>query len=156
MARFHTENPGELIRTARLDLGLTQAELARRSGLRQPSLAQMESGKRSVSPEMLERVLKAADYRPSLALAEHLDAVIAAAAHRGLRNVRVFGSAARGDDNFDSDIDLLVSLDERIDLFDIALFSEDVRRLTGFPTDVIVDNGRTRMSDEIQREAVAL
>ena len=63
MGRFQSDNPGELIREARLDLGITQTELARRAGLSQSSLAQMESGKRNVSPEMLERVLKAADSR---------------------------------------------------------------------------------------------
>lgn len=54
MGRFQAQNPGELIREARLDAGLTQTQLARRAGLRQPSLAQMESGSRNVSEEMLD------------------------------------------------------------------------------------------------------
>lgn len=83
MGRFDTARAGELIRRARADAGLTQAELAGRAGLRQPSLAQMESGTRSASEEMLERVLRAADYRPSLALAEHAAAITASAARRG-------------------------------------------------------------------------
>ena len=141
MGRFHAENPGELIREARRDAGLTQSELARRAGLRQPSLAQMESGARNVSEEMLDRVLEAADYRPSLALERNFNAVRKAATQRGLRNVRVFGSVARGEDSFESDIDLLVTPDRGIDLFDLALFGEDVRLITGFTTDVIVDNG---------------
>lgn len=141
MGRFHSDNPGQLIREARLDLGVTQTELARRAGLSQSSLAQMESGNRNVSSDMLERVLKAADYRPNLALARSFHLVRRAAANRGLRNVRVFGSVARGEDGFGSDIDLLVTPDEGVTMFDIANFSDDVRRITGFPADVIVDTG---------------
>lgn len=156
MARFHVENPGALIRSARLDAGLTQSELADCAGLRQPSLAQMESGVRNVSDEMLERVLKAADYRPSIALAQHFDQILTAAAKRGLRNVRVFGSVARGEDGFDSDIDLLVTPDAGVDLFDLALFIDDVQRLTGFPVDAVVDNGPRPPGWEVKREAIPL
>ncbi|WP_231444735.1 helix-turn-helix domain-containing protein [Brevibacterium zhoupengii] len=154
MGRFHAENPSELIREARLDAGLTQAELARRAGLRQPSLAQMESGTRNVSEEMLDRVLEAADYRPSLALERNFNAVRKAASRRGLRNVRVFGSVARGEDNFNSDIDLLVTPDKGTTLFDLALFGEDVRTITGFTTDVIVDDGPFPSGWQALREAV--
>lgn len=156
MARFHAENPGELIRSARLDAGLTQSELADRAGLRQPSLAQMESGVRNVSDEMLERVLKAADYRPSIALTQHFDQILTAAAKCGLRNVRVFGSVARGEDGFDSDIDFLVTPDVGVDLFDLALFIDDVQRLTGFPVDAVVDNGPQPPGWEVKREAIPL
>src|SRR5699024_11181543 len=57
-----------LIRTARLAAGYSQAELARRAGLRQSHVAAMESGRRPVSAEMLGRVLRAARYRPSIPL----------------------------------------------------------------------------------------
>lgn len=141
VGRFHSDNPGELIREARLDVGITQTELARRAGLSQSSLAQMESGKRNVSSDMLERVLKAADYRPNLALVHTFHLIRKAATKRGLRNVRVFGSVARGEDGYDSDIDLLVTPGEEVTMFDIANFGEEVRQITGFPADVIVDNG---------------
>lgn len=154
MGRFQSDNPGELIREARLDLGITQTELARRAGLSQSSLAQMESGKRNVSPEMLERVLKAADYRPSLALEMAFERIRDEADRLGLRNLRVFGSVASGDDGFDSDIDFLVTADEEVDLFDLALFGERVRQITGFPADVIVDDGPIPPGWEALREAV--
>jgi hypothetical protein len=38
--------------------------------------------------------------------------VIALAEQRGARNIRVFGSVARGEDTASSDIDLLVDLDD--------------------------------------------
>ena len=114
----------------------------------------MESGARNVSEEMLDRVLEAADYRPSLALERNFNAVRKAATQRGLRNVRVFGSVARGEDSFESDIDLLVTPDRGIDLFDLALFGEDVHLITGFTTDVIVDNGPFPAGWEALSEAV--
>jgi uncharacterized protein len=156
MGRFSTEQPGELIRRARLDAGLTQSELARRAGVSQPSLAQMEGGTRAASDDMLERVLRAADYRPSLPLAEFADQITALAAHRKIERVRVFGSTVRGDDHFDSDIDLIVSTTSGHDLFDLALFAEEVRALTGFPVDVVTDSTDSPQVREAMREAVAL
>ncbi len=41
-------------------------------------------------------------------LNEHRDAILAIAARHGARNVRVFGSFARGDAGPDSDVDLLI------------------------------------------------
>lgn len=156
MARFTTTRPGELIRRARLDAGLTQSELARRAGISQPSLAQMEKGTRSASDEMLERVLRAADYRPSLPLADFAVQITALAAQRGIERVRVFGSTVRGEDHFDSDIDLIVSPGPRVDLFDLALFAEEVRALTGFPVDVVTDTADSPQAAQAALEAVAL
>lgn len=156
MARFHTDAAPELIRAARLDAGLTQTQLAERAGLRQPSLAQMESGRRPVSSEMLERVLQAAGYRPSIPLAAHADEIIASARAHGLSNPRVFGSAVRGEDTFDSDIDLLVTPGPGTDLFDVALFVTEVEGLTGFPVEVVADTKIPEPLEDAVREAVPL
>lgn len=48
--------------------------------------------------------------RPSEALAAHRERVLDIAAARGASNVRVFGSAASGRDDEESDLDLLVDL----------------------------------------------
>jgi uncharacterized protein len=156
MGRFSTTQPGELIRRARLDAGLTQSELARRAGVSQPSLAQIEGGTRAASDDMLERVLRAADYRPSLPLADFAEQITALAAQRNIERVRVFGSTVRGEDHFDSDIDLIVSTTSGHDLFDLALFAEEVRALTGFPVDVVTDSSDSPQVREAMREAVAL
>ena len=66
MARFRREDAPSLVREARRDASLTQAELAGLTGMTQSTLAQIESGKRAVSTEMLERILRMADYRPSV------------------------------------------------------------------------------------------
>ncbi|WP_167148120.1 XRE family transcriptional regulator [Actinomyces sp. ZJ308] len=156
MGRFRTDDAPALIRAARLDAGLTQTQLAHRAGLRPPSLMQMEAGTQTVSGEMLERVLRAADYRPSVPLAMQADEIAACAESHGLSNPRVFGSSVRGEDDFDSDIDLLVTPSADTDLFDLALFVDDVEKLTGFPTDVVSDaNLPVQLADAV-REAVPL
>lgn len=154
MDRFDPSIAPELIRAARVDADLTQAELAERAGLRQPSLAQMERGVRAVSADMLERVLRAADYRPSLPLAAHADEIRVLATSRGLTAVRIFGSTVRGLDGFGSDVDILVTPGAESDLFDLALFGEQVSRLIGFPVDVIADTSPG--AAVIAREAVPL
>lgn len=154
MGRFDSDDARDLIRTARLDAGLTQTELAERAGMRQPTIAQIESGSRKISSEMLERILQAADYRPALALERVVSQVRDIASELGLRNVRVFGSVARNEDGYDSDIDLVVSADDGVDLFDLAYFGERVRQITGFPVDVVVDNGPVPPGWDVLREAV--
>ena len=53
----------KLIRNARLHAGLTQAELARRSGTSQATLSSYETGSKAPSSETLERILAAAGRR---------------------------------------------------------------------------------------------
>jgi predicted nucleotidyltransferase len=47
---------------------------------------------------------------PRAALREHRSSILALLAERGARDVRVFGSLARGEEESQSDIDLLVDL----------------------------------------------
>ena len=140
MGRFRTDDAPALIRAARLDAGLSRVQLAQRAGLNESVLTQVESGARAVSDELLEAVLRAAGYRPSLPLAMQADKILACAESHGLSNLRVFGSSVRGEDDVDSDIDLLVTPSTSTDLFDLALFVDDVERLTGFPADVVSDS----------------
>lgn len=139
VGRFRIDDASALIHAARLDAELTQAQLAQRAGLSQSILVQLEFGTRAVPDELLERVLRAADYRPSLPLTMQADEIIACAGSHGLSNPHVFGSSVRGEDDFDSDIDLLVTPSTGTDLFDLALFVDDVERLIGFPTNEVSD-----------------
>ena len=156
MGRFRTDDAPALIRAARLDAGLSRVQLAQRAGLNESVLTQVESGARAVSDELLEVVLRAAGYRPLLPLAMQADKILACAESHGLSNLRVFGSSVRGEDDFDSDIDLLVTPSTSTDLFDLALFVDDVERLTGFPTDVVSDSPLPVQLTDAAREAVPL
>lgn len=146
-----------LVREARLDAGLSQRELAERTGTRQANIAAIESGRRHISDELLESLLAAADYRPSLALENTATAIVEAAERLGFSNVRAFGSVVRGDDTHESDIDLLVDppRTRRIP-FALGAFTAEVEALTGFPVDVVIDRGDSAYLRHIRREAVAL
>lgn len=58
--------------------------------------------------------------RPSEALAARRHSVLAIAAANGARNVRVFGSASRGQDRPESDLDLRVDVPPRTSLLRIV------------------------------------
>jgi len=47
----------------RIATGLTQAELAKKAGVRQPNIARLESGKHQPTLDMLRRVAEALGYR---------------------------------------------------------------------------------------------
>jgi predicted nucleotidyltransferase len=85
------------------------------------------------------------------------EAVLRAAARRGARNVRLFGSAARGDAEADSDLDFLVDLDSDRSLLDVAGIAVELERLFGRRVDVVTARGlRERLRERVLREAVPL
>lgn len=90
-------------------------------------------------------------------LAKRRREVIDLAAQHGFRNVRVFGSVARGDDGPESDIDLLVTFPGDASLFDIGALESELAALLGARVDLVLDDGlRPHSRDEILAEAVAL
>ncbi|WP_205822889.1 helix-turn-helix domain-containing protein [Microbacterium hydrothermale] len=149
-ARFDPDDAAALVKAARLDRGMSQMELARAAGMSQPHVAAIEAARRGISAEVLERLLRAADYRPSIAVEEHAAEIIAVGARSGMTDIRVFGSIARGSDHFTSDIDLVAKLDEGRSYLDVARFQNEVESLTGFPVDVVVDGtGRPAFLDDV-------
>lgn len=57
---------GEAVRRRREELGLTQAELAERAGLKQPAIARFEAGGTMPTIPMLERLAEALELRLSV------------------------------------------------------------------------------------------
>ncbi len=149
----------EVLVEARLAAGLTQAELAAKVATTQSAIARLESGTITPTVETLCRLADVLGLRfaitPHVGLTPHpaarrvptLDGLRArreeilriAAAH-GARNVRVFGSVARGDAAPESDVDFLVDLDTDRRGFEFFGLIEDLRRaleeLLGYPVDV--------------------
>lgn len=83
--------------------------------------------------------------------------VLGIAAAHGARNVRVFGSVARGEAGPDSDIDLLVDLDAGRGLLDHAALMLDLEALFGRKVDVAVERGlRPAVRQRVLSEAIAL
>lgn len=70
-------------------------------------------------------------------LARHRERILALASEHRINNVRIFGSVARGEDDEDSDIDLLVDLAPGADLFDLAGFDIELKRLLGKEVDIV-------------------
>jgi uncharacterized protein len=72
-------------------------------------------------------------------------------------NVRVFGSVARGSASPESDVDLLVSFEPGVSLFDLSALWQDLRDLLGREVNVVSDGGiNERVRRRITRDAVAL
>ncbi|MEX2260773.1 MAG: nucleotidyltransferase family protein [Bryobacteraceae bacterium] len=74
----------------------------------------------------------------------------------GARNIRVFGSVARGDNREDSDVDLLVDMEKGRNLFDLAGFVADVQDLLKAKVDVVTPGGLRYLRERILTEAVPL
>jgi predicted nucleotidyltransferase len=85
------------------------------------------------------------------------DEILRIAASHGARDVRVFGSLARGEARSDSDIDILVKLDPGRSLLDIIAIKQDLEDLLGCDVDVVTEAAISPyIREEVLREAVSL
>lgn len=147
---------GTMLRDARCRARLSQTDLARRAGVAQPVISAYESDRREPGLATLRRLIEATGHRLTFDLVpitgcplglpdtrlgrrlrRHRRAVVDAAAVRGARQVRVFGSVARGDDTETSDIDLLVDLDEGVGLIALSGLVRELTTLLGVRVDVV-------------------
>ena len=143
------------LKQRREEAGLTQAQLATLADTSQSRLSSYESGAMVPNPQTQARLLAAAKPLPGDALDQHREDVKRLADTCGLDNVRVFGSIARNEDVYVSDIDLLVTPREGTSLYDMTEFAMLVEQMTGYDVDVVSDRGRTP-SDTILAEALSL
>lgn len=74
----------------------------------------------------------------------------------GARNVRVFGSVARGDAVPGSDVDFLVEFDPDRGVLDLSALILDLQDALGCEVDVKELAGNGRVAERISRETVAL
>ncbi len=93
--------------------------------------------------------------RPSEILAEQRRETIEIAHRHKAYNVRVFGSAVRGEDTPDSDRDLIVDLEPGATLFDPSELRLDLIELLGVEVDIVPTGSRGPTMDRILREVVA-
>ena len=84
----------------------------------------------------------------------HRAEIIAIAQRYGIRDVRVFGSMARGDAGDDSDVDLLVSLPPEKTGLALGGLLMDVQNLLHRRVDVVTEKGlHPLMRDRVLQEA---
>ena len=105
---------------------------------------------------MLRRLIAAARPRLSAVLQERRAAVLSTVAQHKAGNVRVFGSVARGDDTYDSDVDLLVTFGDDATILDQSRIVIDLENLLGCDVDVVSDATLGRRAASILRDAVPL
>jgi predicted nucleotidyltransferase len=83
--------------------------------------------------------------------------IVALASKRGAHNIRVFGSVARGDQRYDSDVDFLVDFEPGRSLLDLTGLWLDLEATLGCKVDVVSSRGlKPRLASEVMREAVLL
>ena len=70
---------------------------------------------------------------------EKREDILKLAAKHGARNVRVFGSVARGEAGPESDIDLLVDMEPGRSLLDLGGLWSDLNELLGRKVDIVTE-----------------
>lgn len=160
----------KLIREARRAVGMSQDELARRSQTSQSAVAAYESAAKVPTAATLDRLLRAAGVgigtyplprsRRSGSvrklLQDHREEIVETAGRHGARNVRVFGSLARGEERQGSDIDLLVDMDRGYSLLDHVRLRRALNELLGVEVDVITTGGLLERDTSILEEATPI
>lgn len=85
------------------------------------------------------------------------EVILSLARKNGVRNVRVFGSMARNDANKNSDLDLLVELEEGQSGFALGGFLEDVSSLIDRKVDVVTEKSlHSAIKNKVMQEVVLL
>lgn len=95
--------------------------------------------------------------KPSQLLQQHREEVLRLSIQFGIRNLRIFGSVARGEDVEGSDLDLLVAFPESASLFDALKFQERLEQLLGLHVEVATEAGlHPLIRERVLREACVL
>lgn len=125
------------LKTRRAAAGVSQRELARVSGVKQPLIAAIETGARQPSDAVRHALEEAIQVRPSQLLRLARERVLEAVRAVGGQDVRVFGSVARREDGPTSDVDLLVTFPPDADIVTLLALEEELSDLLTVPVDVV-------------------
>ena len=125
--------------------GESQRQVAQRLGVTQPAISYQVARERTDGA------------RPSDLLAAGGSVLREVAERRGFTELAVFGSAARGDDQPSSDLDLLVRPPKDADLFDMVRLQEALASILGKDIDLVSYGGLDPRRDrDILRDRVML
>jgi len=95
--------------------------------------------------------------RPSVLLEHHREELRAIAAAKGLTDVRVFGSAARGDDTPASDLDLVAELPATFSLLDQGAMIDEMTKVLGCRVDLLsLKSLKPHVRENVEKESVPL
>ena len=88
-------------------------------------------------------------------LEEKRGEILRVASEHGAREVRVFGSVARGEADRESDINFLVELETGRSLLDLGGLQMELESLLGRRVDVVTVRGlKARIRERVLREAI--
>lgn len=83
--------------------------------------------------------------------------ILRVARKRGARNLRVFGSVARGENDAQSDVDFLVDLEPGRSLLDLGGLQRDLQEFLRAKADVVSSRGlRERVRERVLCDALPL
>ncbi|MGA7876525.1 MAG: nucleotidyltransferase family protein [Desulfoferrobacter sp.] len=83
--------------------------------------------------------------------------ILALTARYGVTNVSIFGSVARGEEKADSDVDLLIEMEEGRSLLDLSHLLQDMEELLGCKVHIVEPEAiHWAIRDRILEEAVPL
>ncbi|WP_084102776.1 nucleotidyltransferase domain-containing protein [Demequina sp. NBRC 110051] len=123
--------------------GMTQAEIARRIGRSQPEVNRLL---RLHGTSARSRTVRANAARIKAQLAEV-----------GGRDVRIFGSTARGDDHAESDVDILFTPTTTLSLMRLSAVERALSDLIGTRVDLVTEDSlREDIRERVLNEAVPL
>lgn len=117
------------------ELGWSQRRIARALGRSQPEVKRLLD--RSGQPVPEGHAPPAETSTLDLVLRTRRDDILRSAARHGVRHVRLVGSVASGADREDSDVDLLVDVDEGVGMFALGSLEAELSELLGRPVDVV-------------------
>lgn len=145
-----------VLRTRREAAQLTQHGLAELTGVKQPLISAIENGHRKGSDATRQALRNALPIRPSQLLAAKRAEVLELLASHRVSEPQVFGSVACGEDQPDSDIDLLVRFPDDADIVDLLELAEELSNLIGAQVDLVSLAGEGAVLERAKAEAVPL
>ena len=90
-------------------------------------------------------------------IAYNRDAILKIAQRYNVSNVRIFGSMARGDAGYNSDVDLLADLDANTSLLDRIALAQEIEGLLGRKIDLVTpDKLHGVIKDRVMKESIPL
>ena len=165
----------DILRRARLLGGISQVELARRTGVAQPTISAYERGIHEPSLRTLRTLVAGSGLELDVVLRrtgegrvlsststgrllrDKASELIAAASRLGASNLHVFGSVARGEDGPESDIDLMVDLEDGTSLISLGALQQAFELVLGRTVDVVPAGSlKPSLRDEVLAEAIPL
>jgi predicted nucleotidyltransferase/DNA-binding XRE family transcriptional regulator len=165
---------GTLLREARTRARLSQTDLARRAGVAQSVVSAYEAGHRQPSLRTLQRLVAATggrlvldlepgpplglpDTRLGRRLRQRRQAILDLAEGYGVTNLRVFGSVARGEDDEQSDVDLMADIPPTMGLFALIALERKISEVLGVPVDLAPSGSlKERIRERAEKDLIPL